>query len=65
MSDEEDYDTYIPAEFTPSGAEQRLLSEGCWFNSPGLHVKVSLGEILDLSSTDGDGVFVSLPPFSL
>ena len=41
------------------------LSEGCWFDSPGLHVKVSLGKILNplahcLSSTNVAGSSVDL-----
>ena len=30
-----------------SGRASVLLSEGCWFNSPGLRVEVSLGKILN------------------
>ena len=29
------------------GKASILLSEGCWFDSPGLHVEVSLGKILN------------------
>ena len=29
------------------GKASVLLLEGCWFDSPGLHVKVSLGKILN------------------
>ena len=29
------------------GMASVLLLEGCWFDSPGLHVEVSLGKILN------------------
>ena len=35
-----------PGRLRLTGRANILLLEGCWFNSPGLHIEVSLGKIL-------------------